>query len=455
MRARLPHVLRAPRFWRTLLVMAVFCGVTAAATMVRPLSLSLRTEPQSQPVAEAVTTDPQPVHEALPQAGRRQTVESDLFDDLIQPFKDVALARRAERARTDPTYALRVDPELNATRINFLLFGYGETYEPPHPPDIIGSITILSLDYSSRKFAQISLTHDARAPEIERYLAKRGIVTNPSKIDQTYKIGGFDLMREAVENATGLSIDFQVAVEDVVIMKLVDDVVGTINLDSPFALDTNPIYVRDVWHQGTHFDKGVQQLDGLRTLHYLKGIMLPPYDPAKENNLRKRAVFSAISERLQQNITNPVVAFKAVSFLRAQLDSKAIAYDFDMNTLVVNAIKTLAGGTSSKQLTIPAIDQNLYLVDEQFGDGGFTWVMGTQNPIIKDELQRGIYKDTAMVVPDGDPYAPNLATGYWTSVRRVVKFALTPGLLRLPAAPFLCSGPVNRVRTVPIAPCEF
>ena len=422
--------------------MALLSGAAAAATTLGPLGKPVLGDPPSPPVALASTTDAPPPEELPLQVGRQQTVESDLFDELIQPFKDTALRLRAERARADAQYALRVDPTLNASRVNFLLFGYGETYEPPHPADIIGSITILSLDYQHHKFAQISLTHDARAPEIERYLARRGVTTNPSKIDQTYKIGGFDLMREAVEDATGLAIDFQVAVEDVVLMQLVDDVLGTISVDSPFELDTNPIYVRDVRHPGAHFIKGPQPFNGLLTLNYLKGLMLPPYDPAKENNIRKHIVFRALSERLQQNVANPIVALKALSFLRVQLDGKAIAYDFDISTLVMGALKRLASAPAAGTLVVPTIDQNLYLVDERFGDGGFTWVMGTQNPEIKDELKRGIYKDTAMVVPDGNPNAPNLATGYWMSVRRIVKYGLTPGLLHSPASPFACASSV-------------
>ena len=93
---------------------------------------------------------------------------------------------------------------------------------------------------------------------------------------------------------------------------------------------------------------------------------------------------------------------------------------------------------------MPTIDQNLYLVDDQIGDGGFTWVMGTQNPIIRDELKRGIYKDTAMVVTNGDPNAKDLARGYWNSVRTIVKSKLMHTdrmLLALPLRPWLPAKP--------------
>ena len=117
--------------------------------------------------------------------------------------------------------------------------------------------------------------------------------------------------------------------------------------------------------------------------------------------------------------------------MQQEVERKAVAYDFSATTLIVETIKHLATGALTRHLTLPNIDQNIYLVDEHIGDGGFAWVMGTQNPIIRDELKRGIYKDTAMVVTSGDPYAADLAHGYWSSVRTIVKSKLmhTDGMI--------------------------
>ena len=363
----------------------------------------------------------------------------DLFDEAIAPVVSLAARSRAERRSADPSYATRIDAELNEHRVNFLLFGYGETYEPPLPRDVIGSITILSLDYRAHSISQISLTHDARAPEIERFNSLRNLPSHPSKIDTTYRHGGFDLMRLAVENATGLSIDYQLAAEDLLVRALVDEVFGGIEIDNPIAMATNPIVLSGKLYACEGFPKGRQTLNGIQALCYLKGLALPPYDPAKENNLRKPIVFQALKNGVERNLKNPLFPIKMLALMQKQLELKAIAYDFDARGLVVDTLKQLAGGGPLRSVTIPSIDQNLYLVDDQIGDGGFSWVMGTQNPIIRDELARGVYKDTAMVVANGDPNAPDLAHGYWNSVRTIVKSKLMHTdrmLLTLPSRPW-------------------
>lgn len=416
------------RFGRTLAMVIAFIAFSAcSALLTRPVRVNTPTVAAPNQVAELINDQAVPVVNQETTAQPVVPIQPDPIDEIVRPFATAALQARAARAQKDADYAKRLDPDLNKNRINFLLFGYGETYEPPHEKDTIGTITILSWDYHAHKIAQISLTHDARAPEIERYLLAKGLRTNPSRIDQTYRIGGFELMRLAVENATGLVMDFQVVVEDVVIKNLVDEVLGAIEVENPLELWTNPIYLQGVRYAGEHFPKGRQTFNGLKTMAYLKGLSSPPYDPAKENNLRKQVILRSLSQGVESNIRNPLFTLKLLSFLRNQLERKSIQYDFDISALLLNGLRQLAANPPSGKLTMPSLEQNIYLVDERFGDGGFTWVMGTQNPIIKDELRRGIYKDTAMVVTSGNPYAENLATGYWGSVRAIVRSRLLYG----------------------------
>jgi hypothetical protein len=429
------RVFLARQIWRSMMFLVVLIGLSSASAYwdrpwpAEPFRAS--EEAHTEPVAAFV---PFPIAQV---AAERENVR-DLFDEAVDPLVTIALRAREDRQRKDPTYDSRIDSELNRGRINFLLFGYGETFEPPLPRDIIGTITVLSLDYRVRKIAQISLTHDARAPEIERVVRDRGLAPHPSKIDTTYRHGGFDLMRLAVENATGLSIDYQIATEDVLVRQLVDDVLGGIEIDNPIALATNPIYLQGVEHPCGRFPRGRQLLDGIRTMCYLKGLVMPPYDPAKENNVRKPIVFQALKESVERNLTNPLFSLRMLALFQQQLEHKTVAYDFDARSLVIGTLSHLAGGALSQRFTIPSIDQNVYLVDERAGDGGLSWVMGSQNPIIKDELRRGIYKDTAMEVAGGDPYAIDLAKGYWGSVRTIVKSKLMRTdrlLLKLPTRP--------------------
>ncbi len=387
----------------TLLLLNLTAGVSAIA-----LYLQAAPPPANEPF--------QPVPVAVIE-------QKDLFDELLRPFAEAAARSRLERAKRDPEYAQRIDAELNKHRLNFLLFGYGETHEPPYEKDTIGSITILSLDQRTHKVTQLSLTHDARAPEIERFMQQKGRAATPSKIDQAYKIGGFELMRLAVENATGLAIDFQLAVEDVVIQHVVDELLGQLEVDSPYELTTIAFYVQGVKHAGGHFPPGKQTLDGLKTMRYLKGINAGPYDAAKENNVRKGIIFKSLREGLSEQAKNPLFAVNMLAWLHNELDRKGIEYDFDLSALLIDTVKELATRAPGGRMTLPTLDQNLYLVDSVSGDGGFEWVTGSLNPTIKDELQRGVYVDKAMVVPrwSANPYAENLPSGYWASVRAVVK----------------------------------
>jgi hypothetical protein len=62
---------------------------------------------------------------------------------------------------------------------------------------------------------------------------QRGKPSLPIKIDQAYSVGGFDLMRRTVEDATGLSIDFQTVFQDSMLINLVDDVLANVEIDNP------------------------------------------------------------------------------------------------------------------------------------------------------------------------------------------------------------------------------
>src|SRR5207247_6818882 len=128
------------------------------------------------------------------------------FERGFRPFLLEANRHRKANAAEDPAYWSRLDPKLNATRLNFLLFGYGETHEPPLTERaFIGSLTIFSYDYTTRQIDLVSLTHDIRAPEIERYLYDQTHQPiGPIKIDRAYNTGGVDLMPRNTEYATGL-----------------------------------------------------------------------------------------------------------------------------------------------------------------------------------------------------------------------------------------------------------
>lgn len=355
-----------------------------------------------------------------------------MADALLNPFAGEAHRRRNERARLDPAYARRVDQKLNQGRINFLLFGYGETHEPPLAVDVvIGSLTVISIDLRTGRADIVSLTHDTRAPEIERFLGKPSA---PVKIDQAYRVGGFDLMRRTVEDATGLSVDFQIAFRDSALSKLVDDAFGPIEIDNPADFKVGPFYLDGKLFDEGQFGKGRQYLNGMQTIQYIKALTAR-YNPALERNVRKVIVFRALLDGVNQRCHDRDFWLRISSFVAGQSSSKKIQYDFDPLRLLVNHLPEVisSAGRYAKgegcDLGASRIGRTLYVVDSAVGDGGVQWLAMAvlTNPVAKKDLESGVYpseKEAIELPVNGNPYG-DLISQYWPSVRSLVKQRLT------------------------------
>ncbi len=359
------------------------------------------------------------------------------FDTLITPFQNEALKRRAELAKTDPAYSKRVDAALNEGRLNFLLFGYGETHEPPATEKaIIGSQTVVSYDTRTRRVDIISLTHDIRAPEIERELAKRGFKSPPVRIDQAYNTGGFKLMRETIEDATGLAIDFQVTFKDVIMQDLVDSVFDGVMVDIPTAFDVHGFYLDGKKYDQGHFARGLQRLNGRQVIQFIKTVPIAEgaYDKSLEHNVRKALIFDALLAAINKDYQDAGFWIRGGSFVTRQLLTGAISYDFDPVGLFVSNIGPTTANlrqsmskTKSSTSLLPKIAQSKYVVDPAAGDGGVQWVTANAavNPVTKKDIDDGVYTSFDMEVPyESDPYA-DLVIHYWPSVRQLVRTALT------------------------------
>ncbi len=324
-----------------------------------------------------------------------------------------------------------MDQQLNQGRINFLLFGYGETHEPPAAVDVvIGSLSIVSYNTRTGRADVVSLTHDTRAPEIERYLAARGKSIAPIKIDQAYSDGGFDLMRRTVEDATGLSIDFQIAFKDAILVNLVDNVFGSVEIDNPADFKVAAFYLDGTLFDEGRFGRGQQQLNGVQTIQYIKTLTVR-YDPALERNVRKLIVFRGLLDGVNARCHDAQFWLRASQFVVEKSGSGAIHYDFDPLALlvrslgnVVTGIGQFAGGQGC-DVGGSRIGRTLYVVNPNSGDGGVRWVAeeALQNPITQRDLASGLYPDGGggFELPvNGNPYG-DLVSGYWGSVRSLVK----------------------------------
>lgn len=400
---------------------------TPTIAMVTP---SPTVTPTATPQPTATPTPP-PIVQATPTV----SLDDSLFDALIAPLVNEANRRRAERAKTERDYHRRVDAELNRGRVNVLLFGYGEAHWPPHTEKaLIGSYTILSYDTIARQADLISMTSDIRAPEIEREIGRPGKKILAVRIDQAYSVGGFNLMRRVIENATGLSIDFQVVFKDRLLVGLIDHVFGGVDVDVPMEFHAHPYYLDGKKYERGYFAKGMQRMDGRRALQFIKTLPITEgyYGVPLENNARKHLVFQAIARALERKHKERTFWLSNATFLTRELVTGTIVYDFDPVPLVINNLGETATSVEklakTRAIRVPKIRESRHIVDPAHGDGGVQWVNANAavNPITKKDIAAGVYLSLDFAIPiDADPYG-DLITAYWPSTRTLVRQTLLP-----------------------------
>jgi hypothetical protein len=419
---------------RRLLVVGVTVGaavlvaafVTSAQTPAPEENLPLAPVPTETAVPEVMAAA---ATIAPPPSPTPVATDESQFERVLHPLLLEAKRRRLASATQDPTYWTRLDPRLNSTRLNFLLFGYGETHEPPLTERaFIGSLTIFSYDYATRQIDLVSLTHDIRAPEAERYLHDRGQAqVGPIKIDRVYGLGGFDLLRRTIEDASGLAIDFQLAFKESAIETATDNVFGGLDVNVPLPFKVNGFYLDNVKYPGGEFQAGPQHLTGIQVIQFIKTVPVEEhYDARLEHNARKHLVFRSIMDSLSQHSTDVAFLGRAALFFSNQVAQDSLAYDFDLRSLVVDNLRKLMtnfGRPDASDTAMPGVNRTMYVVDPASGDGGVQWVQANahDNPITARDIAEHVYGELAMEVPyHSDPYATDLANGYWSDVRRLI-----------------------------------
>lgn len=360
-----------------------------------------------------------------------------IFDKFMNPLVAEAVSRREKRAETDPESTKRIDSELNKDRVNFLLLGNGYTYEPPYKNAVrIGSQTIYSFDLKRRVIDTVSITHDTRAPEIERFLAlKTGRKTGPIKIDRAFDTAGkgkegFDLQRQVLESATGLSVDFQGVLDDSFIVDFINGAFGKIKVISPKAFKVNSIYFGNRFYPETEFNEGINELDGLRSLQFIKSVVdevdkdYP--DPQLEHNARKPLIIDGVLNGIRENAINPLFWKKVIDCIDKGVKNKQFECDFPVS-LLLNSFTGMALNIAippfdNKDFSVPETGKKVYIVNWTQGDGGVRWAKSDYNPFIKEDFDSGFYQDPSFEVPvGGNPNAENLVEEYWSFVRNKVK----------------------------------
>jgi len=241
-------------------------------------------------------------------------------------------------------------------------------------------------------------------------------------------------MRCTLEAATGLAGDFQLAFEESGIAGATDSVVGGLDVDVPLAFKVNAYYLDGVKFPAGEFQKGRQRLNGTQVIQFIKTVPVEQhYDPALEHNARKHLVFKSLMEAMREHSGDVGFLGRAALFFSGQVAQDTIAYDFDLRSLIVDNLRSMMAdvarpGAGKADDSVPDVVRTLYVVDPASGDGGVQWVRANahDNPITQRDINEHVYSELAMEVPyHGDPYATDLATGYWTDVRNLIASRLS------------------------------
>lgn len=387
--------------------------------------------PTSSPTVFPLITGTRKIVDDLQSSTKIDTSEKVLGQKLFQPLIDLAQRRRLEWQKNS-SYQHRINPSLNnKDRVNFLLVGFGETHEPPVTNwAIISSPTIVSCNFVNNSCDLISFTHDIWSPEIRKILrpAEKGLAPKISeRISEAYQIGGLPLLKEIMENASGLSIDFVVTFKDKTMRDFVYDVLGNqLEVEVPLTFQAYPFWMEKVMFPTNGslitFSQGKQKFDANWTIGFIKTVPVPDqkghYPKSIEHNRRKELVMKAILGKIGENQTS-LVFWKNLSGFAlgkwaiskiptTQRTDKDLDFDFDPEILAAQMLVNLGNSIQSDHgdLALPKISKQIYVADPLVGDGGVHWING--------DMEIPYFGD-----PDKD-----WVDSYWKSVRDLIEVKL-------------------------------
>jgi LCP family protein required for cell wall assembly len=316
------------------------------------------------------------------------------FEKYVYPaLNEVALKRREERAEKDSYFWHRVDKDLNENRINFVLLGIGSE------KILTDSNQILSLDLKTGEIRIVSLYRSLKAPEVSRFKGN----DKRYYVNQAFAVGGIPLIETVVENATGLSADYTIALHMEVLARGVEKI---------FDDHLNVCIPWEIWDMNMgHFPPGMQELSGDRVLSASRARYYNTDFARQEiQQYVLKAMFTRTKEELAGGPINAAkLIAKGIKFLNDETKSEQIRTNFD-NAVFIDIAREIAKQIASNGLDkmdavgMPYMGARRALATELMGN---PW---------DPELRRPI---------GGNPDAEDLVTRYWQASRRETKEFMT------------------------------
>lgn len=237
-------------------------------------------------------------------------------------------------------------PELkNADgRINILLLGRAGEHYPGR--NLTDTIMLASIDTKTRRVALLSFPRDLYVP-----IGKSDQYT---KINSIYQIGidmkeGVDLLRETIENISGVPIQYSIVLDFDGFEKAID-ALGGISVDVPRDLYDTRYPGKNYSYETFEIHQGWQKLDGATALKYVRERHADPegdFGRAK----RQQQVMQAVRDRAFSSGT-----FLNILTLSHLLDALGESVKTDLTPEEMEGFLSLIRTLDTKNITTSVID---------------------------------------------------------------------------------------------------
>lgn len=197
--------------------------------------------------------------------------------------------------------------------MNILVFGNGETYEPPalvRPGVKIGSFSVYSFYLNPNGKTDVdvvSISHDFHDIPVARLAFKSQDVINPdTRLSRTLELGGMKLMTQEIEKATGFEVDYAVAIPDMEIAYAIDILFHGVDIAPKTTVDTFPYYMNGKLLPGLSFVQSKKvHLTGNEAIGAIKAVPIETstgYNANAEHHARENWVTDGLIVTMLQTL---------------------------------------------------------------------------------------------------------------------------------------------------------
>lgn len=366
--------------------------------------------PEDPVIVKHVEAEVRPLLGFSPEEAKPKTAKKDILREMFLPrvLSEVKQIRE-KRAREDPDYLKRIDKELNEERINGVLLGIGKE------ETLTDSILIFSYHIPSNTVFLLSVPRDLQSPEVLRVTKN----LQWSRINAALEQGGINLVKEALENLSGLSMDLAAVSRFDVLEDMIDKTVGYVEVDVKGTIDDKRYPTKEgPGFEHFYLPAGRQRLNGSKALAYARARLYPGGDDYVRAG-HQQEVFAAFFKRLVEESQKSIfgkghLAFSLRNVLQDKMQKGRFQPDFDLESIIspemTELVRMFSGG-----------------ILQQFSGGWEFIAPQMQGMVINNRnfvVGAGIEGAAITMVRGGNARSPNPREHYYKPVRQEVRKSL-------------------------------